>query len=91
MESVIVVPKDFIQQLKESLIPELAESIKNDLKSNSVDEYLTREEVCTILKITKTTLWRWMKEKRIPYYGISNRIYFIRKEIDEILKKNKIN
>ncbi|WP_185269182.1 helix-turn-helix domain-containing protein [Chryseobacterium indologenes] len=90
METVVLAPKDFIQQLKDSLIPELTANIKKDLGLKNDTEYLTREDVCSILKINKTTLWRWMKEKRIPSYGIGNRVYFIRSEVDQVILNNKI-
>ncbi len=90
MNSVIVYPEGFIQQLKDSLIPELTASIKRDLGVKNSAEYLTRDDVCSLLKINKTTLWRWMKEKKIPSYGIGNRVYFIRSEVDQIISNNKI-
>lgn len=91
MESVIVTPLEFIQQLKDSLIPELTKSISKELSLKKPTEYLTRTEVCDLLKIDKTTLWRWVKEKKIPSYGMGNRVYFIREEVEDILLKNKIN
>ncbi|MFP7656131.1 helix-turn-helix domain-containing protein [Chryseobacterium proteolyticum] len=91
MNSVIVSPEGFIQQLKDSLIPELTAKIYKELNIKQPTEYLTRDEVCKMLKIDKTTLWRWTKEKKIPSYGIGNRVYFIREEVDQVLLKNKIN
>ncbi|MEF9476733.1 hypothetical protein OWR28_02320 [Chryseobacterium sp. 1B4] len=70
MESVIVTSKDFIQQLKDSLIPELTATIKKDIVEKNNTEYLTREDVCSLLKINKTTLWRWMKEKGFLLMGL---------------------
>ncbi|MGU3377291.1 helix-turn-helix domain-containing protein [Chryseobacterium sp. M5A1_1a] len=90
MNSVVVMPADFIQQLKDSLILELTSKISKELGIKQPIEYLTREEVCKLLKIDKSTLWRWTNEKMIPSYGMGNRVYFIRSEVDQILRSNKL-
>lgn len=90
MDSVVVMPRDFIQQLKDSLIPELTDKISKELEIKKPEEYLTIDEVCSLLKIEKSTLWRWGRDKKIPSYGIGNRVYYIRSEIDQLILKNRI-
>lgn len=80
-------PNELIEQLKTSLLAELnqPQPVSNDL------DLLTRKEVCTLLKINQSTLYRWTKDNVIPSYGISNRIYFKRSEIEQILNNNKLS
>lgn len=59
--------------------------------SKKTEEYLTRKEVCEMLKIDKSTLWRWTKEGLIAAYGAGNRVYYKRSEIEAALEQNKIN
>ena len=42
------------------------------------DEFLTPTEACAILKITKTTIWRWQKQGRIDLYG-TGKVRFYKK------------
>ncbi|MEN5131123.1 helix-turn-helix domain-containing protein [Elizabethkingia anophelis] len=53
-------------------------------------KYLTRLEVCEILKISVTTLWCWQKEGKITSYEIDSHIYFKRSEIEALLENNEI-
>jgi len=80
-------PTELIEQIKTSLLAELnqPQQVSNDL------DLLTRKEVCTLLKINQSTLYRWTKDNVIPSYGISNRIYFKRSEIEQILNENKLS
>lgn len=91
MESIVVTPADFIQQLKDSLIPELKRQLSEEFQPKIPTEYLTRNEVCDLLKIDLSTLHRWRKDKIIPSYGFGNRVYFKRDEVEEIINKNKLS
>lgn len=83
-------PNDLITQLKNSLIPELEEKLSKQFQPKQPTEYLTRSEVCELLKIDATTLWRWKKDGKVPFYGIGNRVYAKRSEIEDLMNKNKI-
>ena len=54
---------DFFAELKKSLIPELREQLSKDFQPK--EEYLTRSEVCKLLKIDLSSLHRWRKEGKI--------------------------
>ena len=80
-------PTELIEQLKTSLLAELnqPQQVSNDL------DLLTRKEVCTLLKINQSTLYRWTKDNVIPSYGLQNRVYFKRSEIEQIINNNKLS
>lgn len=84
-------PNDLITELKCSLIAELSASLSAQFQPKEPTEYLTRSEVCKLLKIDLSTLHRWRKDKLIPSYGFGNRVYFKRSEIDQIINQNKLN
>ena len=44
-------------------------------------EYLTREEVCKILRISKPTLWKYTKQGLIPSYKMGSRVRYIKSEV----------
>ncbi|MEN5131124.1 helix-turn-helix domain-containing protein [Elizabethkingia anophelis] len=83
-------PADLIAELESSLIPKLTEKLSTQFQPKEPTEYLTRSEVCELLKINLTTLWRWQKEGMFSSYGIGNRVYFKRSEIETLLENNKL-
>lgn len=50
-------------------------------------EYLTRKEVADLLKCDLSTIWLWCKKGKLNPYGIGNRTYFKRNEIELALIK----
>ena len=48
-------------------------------------EYLTRSEVAKLLSCDLSTLHNWVKKGKLVTYGIGNRIYFRRSDIDLVL------
>lgn len=84
-------PTDLITELKNSLIPELTAQLSTQFQPIQPTEYLTRSEVCKLLKIDVSTLHRWRKDGTIPSFGMGNRVYFKRSEIDQLINKNKLS
>lgn len=82
---------DFFAELKKSIIPELREQLSKDFQPKEPTDFLTRSEVCKLLKIDLSTLHRWRKEKTIPSYGMGNRVYFKRSEVEQIINQNKLS
>ena len=84
-------PTDLITELKNSLIPELKAQLSAQFQPIQPTEYLTRSEVCKLLKIDLSTLHRWRKDNTIPSYSMGNRVYFKRSEVDAIINQNKLS
>jgi excisionase family DNA binding protein len=84
-------PTDLITALENSLIPKLTARLAEQFQPKQPTEYLTRSEVCKLLKIDLSSLHRWRKEGKIPSYGVGNRVYFKRNEVEQIVNKNKLS
>ncbi len=67
---------------KLSQIEEELKNIRENLQPKEPVELLTREETAEYLKISLTTLWQWSKKGILPSYGIGNRVYYKRSEIE---------
>lgn len=72
----------------------ISATVKNELdlalsklKPESPDTYLTRDEVCTLLKISSKTLHNWRESKQLIPYSISGRVYYLRSDIDKAMVK----
>ena len=72
---------------KLSNLEEELKTIKENFQPKEPIELLTREETAEYLKISLTTLWHWSKKGILPSYGIGNRVYYKRTEIDINLTK----
>lgn len=75
-----------LQQLAEAITPLLQKTDELDIISNSEKELLTRIEVCELLSINKTSLWKHTKSGRLKSYGLGNRVYYKRSEVLEAVK-----
>jgi excisionase family DNA binding protein len=77
-----------INELAEALIPLLISPVKTAEPTQTVIpkvELLNREEVCKMLSINKTTLWKYTKVGKLKSYGIGNRVLYKRNEVLECL------
>ncbi len=70
---------------KLSQIEEELKDIKENFQPKESVELLTREETAKFLKVSLTTLWQWSKKGILPNYGIGNRVYYKRSEIESNL------
>ena len=80
------------EDLKE-VIAEVLEIMvgKNLLKepvSAASTEYYTRDELCTRLHITYTTLWRMEKRGDIQAHKIGRRNLYSKQEVDALISKS---
>lgn len=72
----------------------ITESLSSELQKFSPkqppiqdDQLIKINEVAKILNVSKVTIFAWKKSGKLPFYRISNKIYFKRNEILEALKK----
>lgn len=83
-------PADLIKGIKEALIPQLKAELSQEFQPKQPTEYLTRDEVCSLLKIDLSTLYRWTKRGDIQAYGMGSRVYYKRHEIEQKLNDNQM-
>ena len=76
-------PRELELLLKKSIKSILDEYYVN--RQANFDELLTREQACSLLKINKTSLWKWTKHGKIIAYGIGNRVLYKKSELLESL------
>lgn len=51
------------------------------LPTNNPDELLTPSQVCELLHIDNSTLWRWAEKGKVQPYGIAGRRYYKKSEL----------
>jgi hypothetical protein len=86
-----VTPEQF-QEVIFQVVKTQFEILKKEFKPKEPTEYLTRTEVSEWLKCDISTVHNWTKSGRLIPYGIANRVYYKRSEVESALKpfgKNK--
>ena len=91
------VPLDDLKQfIKDSVKNSVNEEISNLINSTKAqqEQLMTLSEACDFLHVSKVTIHKWKKLKKIQSYRIGRKIYFKRQELINALNnltvKNKI-
>jgi len=59
--------------------------IKQNFEPKTPTEYITRNELAELLKCDLSTIHNWTKKGKLIPYGIGNRVYYKRAEIEAVL------
>lgn len=73
-----------IESLFAGLQNQLTE-LKQNFEPKIPNEYLTRNEVAEMLKCDLSTIHNWTKKGKLIPYGIGNRVYYKRNEVEAVL------
>ena len=75
-----------LEQLVEALKPLLQSQKMVSETVETENDLLTREQVCKLLSINKTTLWKHTKSGKLKSLGLGNRVYYKKSEVLEAVK-----
>lgn len=67
------------------LIKAQLEELAKNFEPKTPTEYLTRTEVAEMLKCDLSTIHNWTKKGKLIPYGIGNRVYYKRNEVEAVL------
>ncbi|MBI2721960.1 MAG: helix-turn-helix domain-containing protein [Bacteroidetes bacterium] len=73
-----------IARLFEGLQNQISE-LKQSFEPKTPTEYLTRTELAEMLKCDLSTIWNWTKKGKLIPYGLGNRVYYKRAEVEAVL------
>lgn len=76
------------EEFQESILNGVQEQIsllKAEFQPKESTEYLTRNEVAQLLKVDLSTVHNWTKKGKIKAYGLGNRVYYKRHELNQSL------
>jgi excisionase family DNA binding protein len=78
-------PEQFEESIRNAVKSQI-DSLKKEINPvKPKEEYLSRKEVAELLKIELSTLHNWCKKGKLKPYGIGNRVYFLRSDIEKAL------
>ncbi|WP_167607628.1 helix-turn-helix domain-containing protein [Maribellus sediminis] len=85
IQFISIVLNELIQPLKNQIKEEFKE-LKRQVQPKEPEEYLTRNEVKDLLKVDLSTIHNWTKRGKLKAYGIGNRVYYKRSEVEQAIK-----
>ena len=68
-----------------SQLETMLSNVMSGLNQNKGDEWMTREQVIKMLGINASTLWHWCKKSKLKSYGLGNKVFFKRSEVEQAL------
>jgi excisionase family DNA binding protein len=72
-----------IETLFERKVSREIQNLMANFQPKQPTEYMTRNEVADMLKIDLSTLHHWTKSGKLKSYGIGNRVYYKRAELEQ--------
>lgn len=82
VQLISVTPEQLSELISENLAAHIQE-IKSAIPQ--AEQLLTRDQAAQLLDVDLSTLWHWSKSGKLKSYGIGNRIYYKRSEIENSL------
>ena len=90
LQFIQITPEELQSNILKGVKAQLDE-LKAEYQPKLPNENLTRREACAILKINLSTLWSWTKKDKLKSYGLGNRVYYKRSEVEAALIELKPN
>lgn len=82
-------------ELKHLISSAVSEAIKQEINIPEAptikeDELIKTKELAELLSVSSVTIHNWKIKGLLPFYRISNKVYFKKNEVLEALKKGRI-
>lgn len=77
-------PQDFKKEILEG-VKNYLHDLLSQQKEKETSDYLTRQKVAEMLSIDLSTVHNWTKQGKLNSYGIGNRVYYKRSEIEQAI------
>jgi excisionase family DNA binding protein len=62
------------------------------MEQEALGSFYTIQEVAKILRVSKGTAWRWIRDQKLPAYKVGDRAIRIRKEdLPLVIKRTDVN
>jgi excisionase family DNA binding protein len=86
-------PSEFWKQMKmiiEEVVKEKLNQPPVSISSNFPNKALLKAvEICELFQVSKPTIYEWLKQGKLKSIKIEWRRYFLRQDIDELIKNSK--
>lgn len=84
LQLIQITPEE-LQQSILSGVKACLDELKDSFQTSQPKDLLSREETAELLGIDLSTLYRWTQQGKLNSYGIGNRVFYKREEIEKSL------
>ncbi|ALM07748.1 DNA-binding protein [Sediminicola sp. YIK13] len=84
VQLISITPQELQEEILKGVQKQL-EEFKKDLSKSDQIELLSRADVAKLLQIDLSTLYHWTKKGTLTSYGIGNRVYYKREEVESAI------
>ncbi len=86
-----ITPSEFWKQIRitvdEVISEKLAQQTIASTNSHLPEKALLKaSDVCAIFQVSKPTIYQWLKQKKLKSFKVKSRRYFLRQEIESIIR-----
>ncbi|WP_425636044.1 helix-turn-helix domain-containing protein [Algoriphagus yeomjeoni] len=78
-------PEQFEEVIKKVVKSQFESLLKEIPLEQKKDDYLTRKQISLLFQVPYSTIHNWCKKGKLKPYGIGNRVYFLRSDIEKAL------
>lgn len=79
--------EEFRAMIREELKQVITDDQKSQQDTGDSEEFLTVEETCKMLKISKPTLYVRMDDGSIPFIRLGSRLLFVKEDVLKAIKQ----
>ena len=86
--NLVQVSLDDMSRVIRNIIAEELNKVNNFITAppkTESDNFLSREEVCKLLKVSPTTLFHWNRNKTLTNQKLGRRVYYLESDVKEKL------
>ena len=81
----VCVTTEQLENLVKRAVRESLQEEKPILGKDCKSDYLNREEVIQLLKISPSTLYNWTTQGKVMAYGLGSKVYYKHSEIESLM------
>lgn len=87
MTNLVILNETELNDLLEKAVEKALAKLQPPTTAETKPKYITRDEACSMLKISKVTLWKLTKANLINCYRIGGRVLYSESEIQQAIRQ----
>lgn len=80
-----------LMEANKKLIEDVRSSLEKQIREENEEKYLSPDEVCKLLNVSKPTLWRWEKIEYLIPIRIGKKVRYKLSEVENTIKLRNNN
>lgn len=76
-------------EANKQLVEDVRSSLEKQIRDENEEKYLSSDDVCEMLDVSKPTLWRWEKMEYLIPLRVGGKVRYKLSEVKQILNNKK--